>query len=382
MNFLLYLTIGSVLGLGIIHAQEETARATQTIILTEQGAKNLRIELAEATERTFEETLFAIGRIEIIPRNRSVLSSRIPGKVVTLNAFIGEEVQRGETLVRVESRQPGDPPPVIALQAPRSGIVLSSHISDGDAIEPDTELLDIVDLSEVWAVAKVPEAEASRLQEGTKAHITIPALGDERLEGKFLRFGVQADRSTSSVDAIFVIANEGNKIRPGMRVEFSIVTDIREDVLSIPRTAVQGDALNRVVFARDFELDNAYLKSPVVLGASNDLYYEVQSGLFPGDEVVTQGSYALSFAGGGGGPSLKEALDAAHGHEHNEDGSLMTDEQKAARDGGEDGHGHEAGGGSSLNRPVLIWACVATVLFLISLQANLRRKKTSHSSAT
>jgi hypothetical protein len=49
------------------------------------------------------------------------------------------------------------------------------------------------------------------------------------------------------------------------------VTDIREDVLSIPRTAVQGDALNRVVFARDFELDNAYLKSPVVLGASNDL---------------------------------------------------------------------------------------------------------------
>ena len=138
MNFFSYLTIGSVLGLGIIHAQEETARATQTIILTEQGAKNLRIELAEATERTFEETLFAIGRIEIIPRNRSVLSSRIPGKVVTLNAFIGEEVQRGETLVRVESRQPGDPPPVIPLQAPRSGIVLSSHISNGDAIEPDT----------------------------------------------------------------------------------------------------------------------------------------------------------------------------------------------------------------------------------------------------
>lgn len=377
MKFFSYLTIGSLFGLGFLSAETEEARSTNTIILTEQGAKNLRIEIAEATERTFEETVFAIGRVEIIPRNRSALSSRIPGRVVTLNAFIGEEVQKDETLVRVESRQPGDPPPVISLKSPRTGLVLSSHISDGDAIEPDTELLDIVDLSEVWAIAKVPEAEASKLQADTKAHVTIPALGNERLEGKFLRFGVQADRSTSSVDAIFVIPNAENKIRPGMRAEFSIVTDTRENVLSIPRTAVQGDPLNRVVFARDFELDYAYIKSPVVLGARNDRYVEVQSGLFPGDQVVTEGSYGLSFAGGGGGPSLKEALDAAHGHEHNEDGSIMTDEQKAARDGkvGGGGQDHEAHGDGALNRPLLIWASIATVLFLISFQANLRRKK-------
>jgi hypothetical protein len=74
---------------------------------------------------------------------------------------------------------------------------------------------------------------------------------------------------------------------------------------------------------------------------------------------------------------LKEALDAAHGHEHNEDGSIMTDEQKAARDGkvGGGGQDHEAHGDGALNRPLLIWASIATVLFLISFQANLRRKK-------
>ena len=188
------LTLGCALSLGALSAEIDPERAANTIILTEQSAKNLRIELAEATERTFEKTFFAIGRVEVIPRNRSVLSSRIPGRVVTLNAFIGEDVRKGDTLVRVESRQPGDPPPVIDLRSPRTGLVLKSHITDGDAVEPNSELLDVVDLSSVWAIAKVPEAEAAKLKPDTKAHISIPALGDKSIEGKFLRFGVQADR--------------------------------------------------------------------------------------------------------------------------------------------------------------------------------------------
>ena len=162
-----------------------------------------------------------------------------------------------------------------------------------------------------------------------------------------------------------------------MRAEFSIVTDKRENVLSIPRTAVQGGTLNRAAYVRDFELDYAYIKSPVVLGARNDRYYEVKSGLFPGDEVVTKGSYALSFAGGGNGPSLKEALDAAHGHEHNDDGSEMSETDKAEKVAHAEGYDHRAGGNSALNKPILIWACITTVLSLILLQANLRKKKTS-----
>lgn len=375
MNYISYSIITFALSLGVLHAEIDKERAANTIILTDEGTKNLRIELAEVTERTFEQTLFAIGRVEIIPRSRSVLSSRIAGRVVKLNAFIGEEVSKGVTIVSVESRQPGDPPPVISLKAPRSGVVLKSHISDGDAVEPNSELLDIVDLSRVWAVAKVPEAEAAKLKPGSLAYVTIPALGEDRVEGRLLRFGVQADRSTSSVDAIFEISNKENLIRPGMRAEFSIVTDKREDVLSIPRVAVQGDPLNRVVYVRDFELENAYLKSPLILGIRNDRYYEVKSGLFPGDEVVTRGSYALSFAGGGGGPSLKEALDAAHGHEHNEDGSEVTDADKKEHAGSEDDHDHNESGGGALNLVVLVWASIATALNLVFLQAFIRSKK-------
>jgi len=353
----------------------DAERASKTIILSEQGVKNLRIETAEATERDFEEIFFSIGRIEALPDSRSVISSRISGRITEIKAFVGDRVQRGDVLVKVESRQPGSPPPVIPLEAKSSGMVLNSHVTLGEPVEPDKEMLDIVDLGKVWAVAKVPEAEAGQLQPGTKARVRVIAAGGKMMEGTLLRFGAEADRNSSTIDAIFELENPDFVIRPGMRAEFSIITSSREDVLSIPRSAVQGDPADRIVFVKDFDLDNAFIKSPLQLGAKNDLYIEVVGGLFPGDEVVTNGSYALSFAGGGGGPSLKEALDAAHGHEHNEDGSEMTAKDKGAKH--PEGEGGENAESGRFSMPLLIWAITATALLLISCQANIRRKKSS-----
>jgi hypothetical protein len=163
-----------------------------------------------------------------------------------------------------------------------------------------------------------------------------------------------------------------------MRAEFGIVTRSREFVLSVPRSAVHGDPTKRVVFVKDFELPNAFVKVPVVLGEQNDQYVEVKQGLFPGDDVVTRGSYALSFSGGGSGMSLKEALDAAHGHEHNEDGSKVTPEQKAAREAAGD---HEQGEiaeqktAGAFEIVIRVWAAIAAVLALVWLQRLLRPRQ-------
>ena len=317
--------------------------ADKPVLLDEAGVQSLGIETVEAAEVTFEETTFALGRIEEIPENHAVLSSRIPGRVVGLDVREGDTVTAGQTLVKVESRQPGDPPPVIDLKAPINGLVLESHVRLGEPVEPEKELLDISDLSEVHAIARVPEHQTSKLPPGTTATIRISALGDQPLEGKLIRFGTIADRERATIDAIFLVKNPDLRLRPGMRAEFEIVTARSENVLTIPKEAIQGDPSNRHVFIKDFNIPNAFLRSPVKTGRANGSQVEILSGVFPGDLVVTRGSYALGFVGSGSGVSLKEALDAAHGHEHNEDGSEMTAEQKAARaaGGGHDDHDHD-----------------------------------------
>ena len=66
--------------------------------------------------------------------------------------------------------------------------------------------------------------------------------------------------------------------------------------------------------------------------------------------------------------TLKEALDAAHGHEHNEDGSEITPEQKAAQEKAEHGHSHEHGTDHKLLLSLQIYAGLITLLFIGAAQ--------------
>ncbi len=342
------------------------ATDSNTTILDETGVKNLRIETVEAEEADFEEIVFALGRIAEIPERHGVLSSRISGRVVGLEAHEGDTVEKDQILVRVESRQPGNPPPVIELKSPVGGLIVESHIRLGEPVEPDKELLDISDLTEVYAIARVPEDQAGKLAPGSKAHIRVSALGDQPLEGVMLRFGTSADRASGTIDAIFKVANPDLRMRPDMRVEFSIVLGKRENVIGIPRSALQGEASKRFVYVKHFDLPNAFIKTPVQVGQMNDRMVEIVTGLFPADEVVTKGAYSLSFAGGGSGVSLKEALDAAHGHEHADDGGELTPEKKAemeAKKRAASGLPPETSGGGASP----IWMYASGMLFLLLL---------------
>ncbi len=337
----------------LLPAEEERVNLNAT------SMKNLGIETFTATEMTFESTFFAIGTLQEIPSNHSVVSSRIAGRVVDLKVMAGDHVSAGDEVLKVESRQPGGP--IITLTAPASGIVAESHVRLGEPVDPANELLDILNISELWAVARVPQQEAGKIEIGTKARIQIPALKGETIQGELIRFGTHADPSSGTFDAIFLIKNTDHKLRPGMRSEFSIITAVREDVTVVPIESVQGDLTNRVVYVQDFDLPNSFIKAPVVTGETNDQFIEIKEGLYEGIDVVTRGAYLLGFAGGGN-LSLKEVLDAAHGHVHNEDGSEITgNEKKEAAE--VEGHDHDS---QPRNRFLVIICVILGVLLVLS----------------
>ncbi|HUE95192.1 MAG TPA: efflux RND transporter periplasmic adaptor subunit, partial [Longimicrobiaceae bacterium] len=289
------------------HADE--AEAPEMVLLDEIAIRNLRLEFAEVSDADFEESVFALGRIEAIPSHQAAVSSRIAGRLVAIHVTPGDSVAAGAEVVVIESRQPGDPPPTVSLPAPLGGLVTAMGVRLGDPVSPDTRIAEITDLSQVFAVARVPEHQVGRLQPGTtRARLRVAALPGESFEADLLRFGPGADTASGTVDAVFRLPNQSGLLRPGMRAEFSIVVDTEQGVMSVPREALQGTASDRHVYVQDFELANAFLKAPVVVGRRNDRAVEILSGLLPGDTVVTRGAYSLAFAGGGN-MSLKEALD-------------------------------------------------------------------------
>lgn len=351
-------------------------RTANTVVLDATGVKNLRIETIEVEETDFEESIFSLGRIEAIPSKRSGISSRIAGRIVELKASLGDAVEAGQEVARLESRQPGDPPPTITLKATNGGLVTRANVAQGEPLEPETTLMEITDLSEVYAIARVPEQQAGKMKLGTVAHISVASLPDEKFEGELLRFGTEADRESGTIDAIFKLPNPKLSIRPGMRAEFSIVLSKRDGVVSVPRAAMQGEAASRFVYVKDFDLKNAFIKTMVEVGQVNDRFAEITSGLLPGDSVVTRGAYSLAFAGGGS-VSLKAALDAAHGHEHAADGSELTAEAKKAQAAGKEGNAH---GHAEEESDSSLWKIVSGVLAALLVVALMRGRKSTESS--
>lgn len=304
-------------------------RATNSVILDDAAIGNLNLSTVEAEETDFDETIFSLGRIKVAPGRRAVVSSRVPGRAIIVGAHIDTKIEKGAEAVVIESRQPGDPPPSVRLLAPISGHVSDVRVAPGQPVSADDSLVEIVDLTGVHAVAAVPEHLASRVQIGMTGRIRASGYPDREFVSEIVHLGTQADVDTNTIEVAFHVENPDAILRPGMRAEFSIVTSKREDVLSVPREAVQGDGGQRFVYVADYELKNTFIKTPVVVGAQNDRRVEITSGLLPGDQVVTRGAYALVFAGKGS-VSLKEALDAAHGHPHADDGSELTAEQAKA----------------------------------------------------
>lgn len=352
-----------------VHAAEP-----ERVILEAASVRNLGIETAEAEEGSFEETIFALGRLEVLPGRRAVVSSRIPGRAFSVLVLPHQKVEEGDELMWVESRQPGDPPPTVMLPSPMSGLVARVDIAVGQPVHPDQVLMEIVDLTMIEAGASVPQHAAGRLAVGQKARIRVATHPGRVLEAKLAHLGVYADEKAGAVEAAFHLPNEKLDLRPGVRAEFAIVVSEREGVNSVPRSAVQGDAGSRFLFVRDYELENAFVRVPVVTGAENDRSVEIVKGLLPGDEVVIRGAHALAYAGRGN-VSLKAAMDAAHGHAHNEDGS---EKAKGAGDAHEHEHGegheepdHEDGRWNSLT----IFFAASTGLLLVLLAATFTIRK-------
>jgi membrane fusion protein, heavy metal efflux system len=374
-RFFPFLVLTAALTLPLPAAEDQDGdkpkRADNLIILDEQGVKNLKLELVEAQEADFEETVFALGRIEVFPGNLSVVSSRIPGRAYSVLVKPDMEVSQGDELLWVESRQPGDPPPTVEITAPANGIITKLYTAPGKPISPDDTLLEIVDLTKVHAVARVPEHFAGQLKVGQKAHIRVSGYADKTFEATLAHVGALADAASGTLEAAFHVPNPDKLLRPGMKAEFSIVTSSKKNVMSVPREAVQGDGAARFVYIADYELKHAFQKSAVEIGEQNETMVEVVSGLFPGDQVVARGAYALGFAGKGS-VSLKEALDAAHGHPHGEDGSELSKEQAAAA--GE--HGHEHGGvAQGFNTITLFFAVLSGLLLVLLLLSLVFRKR-------
>ena len=236
-----------------------------------------------------------IGQIEAIPSRSSAVTSRISGRVLDIKVTEGERVKKGQTLVEVESRQVGNPPPRVQYEAPIDGVITHRDVLLNDSVEPDKHLLEIVDMSEVYAEGRIFEGQIARVKAGQKVRIKVESFPEDTFTGTVDVMSAALDPETRTLKVWVRVANPDGKLCPNMRATLHIVTDQAESVVAVSHSAVLGDAGNLFVFVQSDEAGLVYERRAVVTGIQDDRYVEMIEGVFPSDKVVTLGNYQLQY---------------------------------------------------------------------------------------
>ncbi|MAX58320.1 MAG: hypothetical protein CL755_05670, partial [Chloroflexi bacterium] len=176
-----------------------------------------------------------------------------------------------------------------ALKAPFAGFVSMVSVEEGDEVQVNTAIVEIVDPTVVEVDGIVDEIDVLSVRVGTRTEVTVDALPDRMLEGTVTEITPGARNQQGVVTypiRIQVEVPEGLVLREGLSSVANIVLREERNVLLVPQQALYGTFDQPVVKVLNGE--GNLEERPVELGNSDEFWITVRAGLKEGDQVAME----------------------------------------------------------------------------------------------
>jgi HlyD family secretion protein len=304
----------------------ETAKAqllqAQQNLTRQQDLWKQQLTTRESLEKAVNDVKVAESNVSEREKNITPQESRINVEKATL-----ESARYDLSKVRMES--------------PIDGIVTRRNVQEGETAvigtmnNAGTVLLELADMGVIQAEVEVDETNVPHVQIGQPAKITIDAIPERTFKGHVSEIGNSPIQAAGAAAAgtqatnfkVAVILDEPvPEVRPGFTCTADITTATRKDVVSVPIPAVAvreliydangqvvkepktdkkrrpaADSPAGTVSAAELnpgqtrkEAEGVFVVRegkaeflPIKMGVAGDKYFEVLSGLKPGDQVIT-----------------------------------------------------------------------------------------------
>ena len=181
----------------------------------------------------------------------------------------------------------------LPIKSPIAGTVITRAITPGMVLQPGMEAYTISNLSSVWLIAAVNEADLPHLRTGEHVTVRSTAWPNQTFPGAVTLIGSTLDPATRTIQLRATIPNPHNQLKPQMFTTADI-----EETGAAPRQAiyVPEDALQEIngiqsvfVTVDGTHFSPRALKTlPAVSGQ-----VEVTDGLRPGDRIAVAGAFTL-----------------------------------------------------------------------------------------
>jgi RND family efflux transporter MFP subunit len=178
----------------------------------------------------------------------------------------------------------------LTLYSPAAGYIMARNAFAGQRVTGETELYTLTDLSQVWVMADVFEADAPRIRPNQAARVTVAGETASHF-ARITYIQPQIDPVTRTLKIRLELANPKMQFRPDQFVDVAI------DIADRPRLTVPAEAVIDAGTTKTVFLDrgNGYFeKREVEIGERFDDRVEIVKGLKAGDRIVVSGTFLLN----------------------------------------------------------------------------------------
>ena len=317
------------------------------VMLSDEALALANVETAVVGAPSGDKEIRLFGKIEPDQRQQQSQSAYVAGRIerLMINA-VGDAVSKGQTLAVIYSpelytaeqelvsalnfpyenqRQPlvdaameklrllnipqsqidevvktKKASPYIQLKANTSGTVVKKEVSQGDYVRQGESLLQIANLSHVWAVFQAYETDLPFIHKGQKVQFSAEALPGETFTGRVVFIDPVLNGQTRTAGVRVELGNGGGKFKPEMLLVGHVAASMQryaEEGVIIPKSAVLWTGKRSVVYVKDdVEEQPTFLLRQITLGPSLPDGYVVLDGLAEGEEIVVNGAFAIDAA--------------------------------------------------------------------------------------
>jgi len=179
------------------------------------------------------------------------------------------------------------------LVSPVNGMVERRHVSVGDFAKVGMPLLTVTDTGALRAELPFPETVGAQLQIGQELFLESPVAPGLRVEARVDHIRPQVGAMSRALVAIADVINPG-PWRPQATVEAMAIVERRPDAVVVPLLSVVQRPAGNVVYLVQEGEPQTVRQQVVEIGARQDGWIEIRSGVVPGSRLIAEGAHYLS----------------------------------------------------------------------------------------
>ncbi|OHA43639.1 MAG: hypothetical protein A3G04_01130 [Candidatus Taylorbacteria bacterium RIFCSPLOWO2_12_FULL_44_9] len=188
------------------------------------------------------------------------------------------------------------------VKTPFAGLIASVSAKKGDSVSSGTTIATLITKKKIAEIS-LNEIDVAKIKAGQKATLAFDAFEDLTIMGEVAEIDLVGTVSQGVVNYTVKITfdTDDSKVKPGMTVNASIVTDMKQNALMVPTSAVKSQGgisyvevadqnipHNQVSQAAGVLLATPPRRVEVTTGFTNDESIEIVSGLEEGQQYVAR----------------------------------------------------------------------------------------------